>query len=344
MNKHFEIAGRRVGPDEPPYVIAELGINHGGDVNVAHRMIDAAKATGADALKLQTFSTNNFISQRSPYFDILRGSELSPKHLRELLRHAKEIEVTMFSAVFDEYSADTWEDMGAVAYKVASCDITYLPLLRHIAGFGKPMILSTGGATMDEVRLAMAAVYDVCADTPVAFLHCVSNYPALPTEVNLACMASMREDLGVPIGFSDHTLGNVVPIAAAALGAELLEKHFTLDRTAPGPDHALSADPEEFKSMVAGIRTAWQAIGCPRKQPVESLETITAIRRSVTLNSPLRAGESLTRDVLAIKRPGSGIAPGDIEKVVGMMARHDLVADHPLAWSDLVEGQQHEGK
>jgi N-acetylneuraminate synthase/N,N'-diacetyllegionaminate synthase len=333
----FSIAGRKIGENEPPYVIAELGINHGGDVEIAHRMIDAAKESGADALKLQTYVTDQFLTRSSPYFNLLQSAALPPTTLAELYRHAKEVGVTMFSAVFDENSADLWEQIGAVAYKIASCDITHFPLLRHVARFGKPMILSTGGATMGEVEDSLSVIRQMRPDTPVSFLHCVSNYPTEPKQANLSCMATMRKVLGTPIGFSDHTIGNVVPIAAAALGADLLEKHFTLDRTASGPDHALSADPEEFRSMVAGIHSAWQAIGCHQKQPVESLETITAIRRSVTTSKPLSKGEVLTRDMLSVKRPGNGIAPGDIERVVGMVARKNISADQLLTWNDLVK-------
>lgn len=332
----FSIDSRAIGPSQPPYVIAELGINHGGVPDVAHRMIDAAAASGVDALKLQTFSTGRFLARSSQYFDLLRQAELPVESLAGLLEHARALGATLFSAVFDEGSADLWQRLGAPAYKIASCDLTHLPLLRHVARFGKPMLVSTGGATLDEVKTAVAAIRAANGDTPVAVFHCVSNYPAEPGQLNLACMATMRRELGVPVGFSDHTLGGEAAIVAAALGAELLEKHFTLDRTMDGPDHALSADPQEMQRLVAGVRAAFAAVGQPVKAPVESPETIRAIRRSVTLDCALAAGAVITRDMLAVKRPGTGIAPDDIEKVVGCRVRAALAADTTLTW-DLLE-------
>lgn len=335
-NPTFSIESRVIGGSQSPFVIAELGINHGGVPEVAHRMIDAAVASGVDALKLQTFATGRFLARTSPYFDLLRTAELPTESLAGLLEHARRLGATLFSAVFDEESADLWQRIGAPAYKIASCDLTHLPLLRHVARFGKPMLVSSGGATLDEVKTALAAIRAANADTPVAVFHCVSNYPAEPAQLNLACMATMRRELQVPVGFSDHTLGNVAAVAAAALGAELLEKHFTLDRNAEGPDHALSADPAGMKALVDDVRAAFQCIGQPVKAPIESPDTIRAIRRSVTLDCALAAGATISRDMLAVKRPGTGIAPDDIDKVVGRRVRTALDTDTTLTW-DLLE-------
>jgi N,N'-diacetyllegionaminate synthase len=333
--RSISIAGRDIGPGHPPYVIGEIGINHDGNVETALKMIDAARDAGVDALKMQTFRTDKFLAKSSPYFDLLRGAELSADDLVRVLKHANQVGITMFSAVFDEGSADMWEAMGAAAYKVASCDITHLPLLKHIARLKKPMIVSTGGATLEEARVALRAIREASKDTPVAFLHCVSHYPTVPAECNLACMATMRQELGTPVGFSDHSVGDVVSIAASALGAELIEKHFTHDCEAPGPDHALSVDPAGLKELVANVHAAFASVGHKEKAPVESRETITAIRRSVTLSKGVSEGQILTRDMLEVKRPGHGIAPKDIDQVVGRMVKSRFETDHTLTWDDL---------
>lgn len=334
----ISIAGRDIGPGNPPYVIGEIGINHDGNLETALNMINAARIAGVDALKIQTFRTDKFLAKSSPYFDLLRGAELSREDVVRMLKHAKQVHVTMFSTVFDEDSADMWEEMGAVAYKIASCDITHVPLLKHVAQFKKPMIVSTGGATLEEAMLALRAIRETSEDTPVAFLHCVSHYPTDPAECNLACMQTMRQELGTPVGFSDHSIGDVVSIAASALGADLIEKHFTHDREAPGPDHALSVDPDGLKELVLKVHIASASVGRKEKAPVESRATITAIRRSITLSKGASEGQILTRDMLEVKRPGHGIAPREIDQVVGRRVKSRLEMDHTLTWEDLANG------
>jgi N-acetylneuraminate synthase/N,N'-diacetyllegionaminate synthase len=245
----------------------------------------------------------------------------------------------LFSAVFDEESADVWEQLNAPAYKIASGDVTHRPLIGHVAKFGKPMIISTGGATMPEIGRALESVAISNPQTSCALLHCVSNYPTRPADANLACMSTMRDEFGVPVGFSDHTVGVSVPIAAAALGAELIEKHFTLDRQQPGPDHKLSADPEQLKAMISDVRDAWAAIGRPEKTPVEALEFIPQIRRSVTAAVDIPAGTLLDRKMLAVKRPGTGLSPDTLESFVGRRTLRAIAADRQLRRDD-VEGEK----
>lgn len=333
--KPFDIAGQQIGDGAPPYLIAEVGINHGGDVELALKLLDEAAAAGADAVKLQTFETSKFLSRTSQYFDVLYACELPRDGMIALTERARKLDITLFSACFDEASADIWNDLGAPAFKVASGDITHLPLLRHVAAFGKPMIVSTGGATMDEIAMALNAIQGVSPALPVALLHCVSNYPTEPQDANLACMATMRARFGCPVGFSDHTLGTVTDIAAAALGAELIEKHFTLDRALPGPDHALSAEPVELATLAQALRTAHAAVGRPAKTPVEAADFIPLIRRSVTAAVDILANAEIRPDMLAIKRPGTGIAPARIDEVIGRRAARDLSADAVLNWDDL---------
>jgi len=331
----FEIAGRSIGRGAAPYLIAEVGINHGGKVSVALRMIEAAANAGADAVKLQTFDTAKFLSRSSQYFDVLRSCELPHDGVVALAARARQLGITLFSACFDEESADLWRDLDAPAFKIASGDITHLPLLRHIAAFGKPMIVSTGGATVEEIGAALAAIASTPPTPPVALLHCVSNYPTRPEDANLACMASLRSEYGCPVGFSDHTEGTATAVAAAALGAELIEKHFTLDRSMPGPDHALSAEPDELATLAKDLRTAQRAVGRATKAPVEAADFIPQIRRSVTAVVDIPCDTPITRDMLAVKRPGTGIAPASLDEVVGRRAGRDLGADETVSWSDL---------
>jgi N-acetylneuraminate synthase/N,N'-diacetyllegionaminate synthase len=332
----FDIAGRTIGGPAAPYVIAEIGINHGGDLQTARKLLAVAKRCGVDAAKLQAFVPDKFLARSSTYFDLLAGCALSGSAIRELMAYANEIGLTLFSAVFDEESADLLQSASAPAFKIASGDLTHLPLLRHVARFSKPMLISSGGGTMDEIKSALDAVRGAAPYLPVALFHCVSNYPTDPRDCNLACMATIRAEFGVPVGFSDHTLGHAVPIAAAALGADLIEKHFTLDRNADGPDHALSLDPEGMGALVQDLRGAREAVGRVDKAPVEAADFIPQIRRSVAAFLDIQEGTVIERSMLAIKRPGTGIAPNDIDKVVGKRAARPIAADAILAWSDLV--------
>ena len=331
----IEISGCRIGGGETPYVIAEIGINHGGDLATAKTLLHEAKTCGVDAAKLQAFVPEQFLSRSSPYFDLLASCALGADDIRSLMDAARELDLTLFSAVFDEESADLLNACDAPAFKIASGDLTHLPLLRQVARFGKPMLISTGGATMDEITAALDAVWAVAADLPVALFHCVSNYPTEASDTNLACMATMRETFGVPVGFSDHTLGSAVPAAAAALGAELIEKHFTLDREAEGPDHGLSVDPSGMRALVEAVRLAHAAIGRAEKAPIEAPDFIPQIRRSVTAFVDIARGTVIEPSMLAVKRPGTGIAPDEIGKVTGKAAARDIAADETLEWSDL---------
>lgn len=338
MTEPFTIARRPIGPDQPPYVIAELGNNHGGDGAVAKRMLHAAAEAGADAIKLQTFVPAKFVARSSAYFERLSRGVLPRETIAELAATARQIGAVLFSAVFDEESADAWADLDAPVFKMASGDLTHLPLMRHVAAYGKPMIVSTGGATMDDIAAALAAIRETGPDTPVALLHCVSNYPTVPAQANLACMATMRAAFGVPVGFSDHTIGNATSLAAAAAGAEIIEKHFTLDRMAEGPDHKLSAEPADLAQLVDGVRLAHAMRGRAEKAPVEAADFIPLIRRSVTADVVISAGTTIEAGMLAIKRPGTGIAPAQLDDVIGRRAARDIAADETLEWDCLEPG------
>jgi N,N'-diacetyllegionaminate synthase len=334
---NIDIAGNGIGPDHRTFIVAEVGINHGGDVELAKRQIEAAHESGADAVKLQTFRPELFISRSSPYYGIFEQTALSEADVASLVAFARDRGILLFSAVFDQPSADLWESHGAALYKIASGDLTHLPLLRHVASFGKPMLISTGSATLDEIVTAVDTVRQVVPKLPVAVFHCISQYPTDPSNAHLAAMATIRARVNLPVGFSDHTSGLTVPCAAVALGASMIEKHFTHDCAADGPDHALSLDPAGFASMVAEIRNTEAAIGSADKQPVEGDEMRNAIRRSVTAFVDIPEGQVITADMLAVKRPGDGIQPGDFDSVIGRHAKRDLTADETLSWNDLTE-------
>lgn len=334
--KTFNISGRQVGGGSPPYLIAEIGVNHDGDVQKAEALVRAAKTAGADAAKLQAFSPQKLMSRASPYFGMLSEATLGRAAFEHLYALGEEIGITVFASVFDEAGADLQAELGAPAFKIASGDVTHLPLLRHVAALRRPIILSTGAATLAEVEIAVDTIRSIDQAASLALLHCVSNYPTAPAETNLACMATLRAQFNVPVGFSDHTDGVIAPVAAVALGADLIEKHVTLDRGAVGPDHALSADPASLGAIAAAMLEAQAMVGAPRKAPVESADLITAIRRSVTAQVDIPLGVTIEREMLEVKRPGHGIAPSAIDAVVGRVAGRAIGADETLSWDDLV--------
>jgi len=345
----FVIAGRTLGPGQPVFVVAEAGVNHNGDAALARALIDAAAESGADAVKFQTFCTSALTSQSAPkatyqiettgagesQSQMLTRLELSVDTLAALQAHAAGRRIVFFSAPFDEASADTLEALGVPMFKIPSGEITNLPLLRHITTKGKPIILSTGMSTLDEVAAALAAIRGV-ADVPVALLHCLSAYPAPVGDVNLRAMDTLRERFACPVGLSDHTLGLEVALAAVARGAAIVEKHLTLDKALPGPDHRASLEPGEMAALVRGIRNVEAALGDGEKRPMPSeLDTRRVARKSLVAARPIRAGEHLAKDAVAIKRPGTGVSPAELEQALGRRVRRDLAADDVIDWTAL---------
>lgn len=350
MVKPIIIAGRAVGPGQPCFVIAEAGVNHNGDVGQARRLIDVAVEAGADAVKFQTFRSEAVVSAAAPkaayqrattgaaesQLEMVRRLELPFEAFRELRAYAREAGIVFLSTPFDQESADFLASMDVPALKVASGEITNLPFLEHLARKGKPMLVSTGMSDLEEVRAAVEAIR-AAGNAEIALLHCVSNYPAQAASSNLRAMETMRTKLGVPVGLSDHTLGIEVSLAAVALGACILEKHFTLDRDLPGPDHKASLEPGELKALVAGIRTVESALGDGIKQPVEEeRETRAVARRSLVAARDLPAGTVLTEDAVAILRPGTGLPPSARASVLGKRVRRAVSAGTPIT-ADLLQ-------
>jgi len=343
----ISIAGRSVGAGAPVFFIAEAGVNHNGDPALAHRLIEVAAAAGADAVKFQTFRTEALVSRHAPkapyqvettggaesQLEMLRKLELSVETFASLAKACQARGILFLSSPFDQASADDLERLGVAAFKTGSGELTNLPLLDHLAAKRRPIIVSTGMATLDEVATAVATVG---GRAPLALLHCVSAYPTPPQETNLRAMATMRARFACPVGFSDHTPGLTVSVAAVALGASIIEKHFTVDRTLPGPDHRASLDPAELTALVAAVREVEASLGDGDKRPTPAeLPTRAVARKSLVAAHALRRGEMLTAAGVAVKRPGTGIAPGELDRALGRRLLRDVAVDEVIDWTML---------
>jgi N,N'-diacetyllegionaminate synthase len=323
------------------YVIAEAGVNHNGSLSLAKTMVDEAKKSGADCIKFQTFVSENLVSktaQKAEYqkqqtsntegqLAMLKGLELSFKEFAELSKYCKEKQIDFLSTPFDDDSIDFLHALGMQKWKIPSGDITNLPHLIKVARLGKPILLSTGMSTMEEVEAAVSVLRTNGAPD-ITVLHCTTEYPAPIEDVNLRAMNAMGSRFGVPVGYSDHTAGIEIPIAAVALGATVIEKHFTLDRTMEGPDHKASLEPTEFKDMVRAIRIIEVAMGSGEKIPAESERKNSAVaRKSIIAKRHIRKGEVFSEENLTVKRPGSGISPMKWFEVIGHTAVRDFEED-----------------
>ena len=331
------------------FVIAEAGVNHNGSLDLALKLVDAAKASGADAVKFQTFRAD-LLATRSAHkaayqerttansesqFQMLQRLELDEAAHRCLIEHCREVGIQFLSSPFDAQSADLLDAMDLPLYKIPSGEITNLPFLEHLAGKGRPLILSTGMSTLGEVEEAVELLKTAGA-TELTLLHCVTEYPAPYADVNLRAMLTLKMAFGLPVGYSDHTPGIEIAIAAVALGAEVIEKHFTLDRSLPGPDHAASLEPGELQQMVTAIRHVEAALGNGIKAPAAcELPNISVARKSLVALRPLPAGHRLTAGDLDIKRPGNGLAPKMIPALIGRTLRAGLDKDEVITWDHL---------
>ena len=343
---NVRLLGREIGPGRPCFVIAEAGVNHNGDPALALQLIDAAAACGADAVKFQTFCADAIVTGDAPKAqyqvdqtgggsqqDMLRKLELPPAAWRQLKQRAAERGIAFLSTPFDPPSARLLAELGLDAFKISSGDLTCHPLLTQVAAAGRPMILSSGMADLDEVADAI----DMLAGHPVALLHCVSSYPAPPEAANLRAMQTLAHCFAIPIGWSDHTPGHDITLAAVALGACIVEKHLTLDRSMPGPDHAASLDPAQFTAMMQAIRTVEAAMGDGLKRPHRCEQEARRIaRKSLAAARDLPLGHMLAADDLICLRPGEGLSPALLPSLVGRslaapLRARQLIAPHHLA-------------
>ena len=349
MTADVAIGERTIGPGRPCYVIAEAGANHNRDLDTARRLIDVAVEAGADAVKFQTYTGSDLYSTKTPRFDYLGAMGERPIHEllddlalpREwqpiLAEHARSQGIEFLSSPFDRAAVDELDAIGVAAFKIASFELVDLPLIEYTASKGRPIIFSTGMANLGEIEEALAVARGAGADQ-FCLLQCASLYPAPPHVMNLRALATMRAAFDVPIGLSDHTLGIHIAPAAVALGAELVEKHFTLDRTSPGPDHPFAIEPDELRQLVHDIREVEAALGDGRKtgpSDEEAEEMYAKARRSLVAACDIATGTAITREMLTVKRPGFGIKPRFLEAVVGRVASTDIEADEVIVWEML---------
>jgi N,N'-diacetyllegionaminate synthase len=335
-----------IGAGSKVFVVAEIGINHDGSVIQAEKLIDAAAEAGADAVKFQSFhvdrllvpSQDRYVQQMEgaeSAYQMLRRCELSWTDQEHLKKHADGRGVIFMSTPFDEESADFLDSLGVPIFKIASSDITHVPLLRHVASKGKPILLSTGMSFLGEVADALAHLRSSGAKE-IVLMHCVSAYPARPQDMNLRALQTLQSYFELPVGLSDHSEGTLLSLVAAALGAVVIEKHFTLDKRAFGPDHKASMDPADLTLLIKNLREVEASLGDGRKRPSDVEEQSRLLsRRSIVAGVDIPANETIAPWMLAFKRPGTGLAPGDWEKVIGMTARRNIGKDAILQWEDL---------
>lgn len=332
------------------FVIAEAGVNHNGEVRLAKRLVDAAKDAGCDAVKFQVFKAERLVSESAPLadyqkrngagslksqIDLLRKLELSHEEFRSIKSYCDKKRIMFLATPFDFQSADFLERLRVPMFKLPSGEVTHLPFLRFVAQKGRPVILSTGMSDLSEVAEAVKAIQST-GNKGLILLHCVTQYPAPVEEVNLRAMVTLRSRFGVPVGYSDHTLGFEISLAAVALGAAVIEKHLTLSRKMKGPDHKTSLAPTEFKEMVRCIRNVEKGLGDGIKRAARCERRMRGlVRRSIVTTTRIAKGERITEKNIAIKRPGYGIQPKDWGKIIGRTARSEIKKDSVLSWAKM---------
>lgn len=335
------------------FIIAEAGVNHNGDVHLARELIYAAKEAGADAVKFQTFKAETLVNktaekakyqknnapESSTQYEMLKALELSYDEYHSLSTLASSLGIEFMSTAFDIESIDFLVSLGVRRLKIPSGEVTHLPYLEHMAGTGLPLIMSTGMCDLDEVRQAVEVIrpfYGKDLKDKLVLLHCTSNYPAAYKDVNLKAMCTLAQEFHLPVGYSDHTLGKLVPTLAVGLGACVIEKHFTLDKNLPGPDHLASMTLQEMKDLVQAIRDTELALGNGEKKPVdEELPIRDLVRRSITLKQDLAPGASITAENIILLRPGNGISPAQLNQIIGAKLKSQLPAGTTLLWEHI---------
>lgn len=344
----IHIAGRRIASDAPPYVIAELSANHNGRLETALRIVEEAKKAGADAVKLQTyrpdtitldcdsedFKIHGGLWDGRTLYELYQEAHMPWEWHKPLFEHARSLGITIFSSPFDNTAVDLLEDLNAPAYKIASFEAVDLPLIKYVASTGKPMIISTGMADAEEVQEAIYAAREGgCKE--LAILHCVSGYPAPASDYNLRTIPDMIQRFGLVTGLSDHTLDNTTAIASVAMGASIIEKHFTLDRNGGGPDDSFSLEPLEMAALCSDSKTAWEALGMVDYGRKSSEQGNVKFRRSLYFVKDLKAGDVITPDAVRSVRPGYGLPPKSFHLLTGKILKRDVKANTPTIPLDL---------
>ena len=346
--KKIRIKNKLIGEGSPCFVIAEAGVNHNGDLKLAKKLVTAAKQAGADAVKFQTFKAENLVSgsakmadyqkknigKKESQLEMLKKLELSNSNFRELKKYCDEKKIIFLSTAHTEDAVDLLDPLIPV-HKIGSGDLTNLPFLKKIAKKRKPIILSTGMAVLSEIKEAVEAIKKA-GNSKVILLHCTTNYPCPLEEVNLRAMQAIKKEFDLPVGYSDHTSGIMVSVMAAALGAVVIEKHFTLDRNLSGPDHRASLEPDDLKEMVKEIRNIEKVLGSATKKPSKSEEKIKkVVRKSIIARTDILKNTKITKEMLIIKRPGTGILPKHLNKVVGRIVKKEIKQDELIQFKDL---------
>ena len=344
--KTIRVADKSIGPDEPVFVIAEAGANHDRDLPTARRLIEIAADAGADAIKFQTYSAETLYSKRTPkmsylktlttedetVWDLIKKVEMPREWQKELADYSREKGLIFLSTPFDERAVDELEALDVPAYKIASFEIGHLPLPRLVAATGKPILLSTGMASLGDIEEALEAITAV-GGGDVALFHCTIGYPPPMSAINLRAIGTLTKAFDVPVGYSDHSLDITIPIAAVAQGARMIEKHYCTDRSLPGPDHPFALEPDELKQMVVAIKEVEETLGSSTKQMIPAEEEMEKLgRRSIIAKVDIPKGTRITEDMLIIKRPGYGIKPKFLDIVIGREPKKDIEKDDIITW------------
>jgi N-acetylneuraminate synthase/N,N'-diacetyllegionaminate synthase len=348
MRKKIKIGNCLLGESELCFIIAEAGVNHNGSLGLAKKLVDGAKEVGVDAIKFQTFKAEDLVAKKTEMvayqrknvgkkesqFEMLKKLELTERDFIELKKYCDKKGIIFLSTPHTEDAIDFLESLVPV-YKIGSGDLTNLPFLEKVARKQKPIILSTGMATLNEIREAVNTIKKE-RNNKIILLHCTTNYPCPLEEVNLRAMLTLKKEFNLPIGYSDHTFGILVPIMAVAMGAKIIEKHFTLDKNLPGPDHKASLEPKELKEMVESIRNVEKALGNGIKRPTKNEEKIKSfVRKTIVAKVNIPKGIKITKEMLSIKRAGVGIEPKYLKKIIGKVAKKNIVKEEIITWGKI---------
>ena len=326
---------KKIGHKEPVFVVAEAGVNHNGSLKIAKKLVREAKNSGADAIKFQTFKANDLASKKSKWFNVFKKLELQDNEFEELNDYAKENKIIFFSAPFSFKAVDLLTKLNVKAIKIASGDLTNIPLIKYAASKKKTMIVSTGMGNLNEIKEAVTAIKSV-KNKNLILMHSVSSYPTPIKDVNLNSISLLEKKFSCPVGYSDNGENMIVPIVAVSLGAKIIEKHFTLDKKMKGPDQHMSADPKQFKKMVNQIHEIEQMFGDGIKKCQKSeLENIIGARRSITAKIDLSKNSIINRQNITFKRPATGIEPKFFDKILGKKIKRRIEADDSIQWKDL---------
>jgi len=349
MVAEIDMDNKRIGPGHPVFIIAEAGVNHNGELELAKKMIDEAKEAGADAIKFQTFKAERLVTQdtdkalyqkesaqsNETQYEMLKRLELSENAHRVLFDYASKKDIIFLSTPFDEVSADFLENLGVAAFKVSSTDLTNVPFLIYLAGKRLPILLSTGMSGLQEIADSVNAIKET-GNNRIVLFQCTSNYPTKPEDANLKVINTLADNFALNVGFSDHTIGPYAAVLAVALGASVIEKHFTLNKNLSGPDHKMSAEPAEFNEMVRMIRLSEKLLGSEEKFISAKEKKVAAVaRKSLVAKKAIKAGTKITAEMISVKRPGTGIKPANLYDIIGKIAAQDIEANQVLSNNDI---------